>query len=204
MTSVMNAVVCCLLLLLVQWLCTIEAAGVASPAQLQHQQGNASHGQLHPAQINSNVAAAGSPAIAAARCRLVLRGHYADHPAAANASISDAKTEDQGIANITLACDTTPAGLAVPVAVNGTWVSAQAVAAWQVIISRQVQQPPVSRGTLVPCATYMLRCTTQPSDRNVLIQLKHACAHEAIGKKLQHMPLHYILPSPDCCWQLVA
>jgi hypothetical protein len=159
-----------LLLLLVQWLCA-EAAGVASPAQLQHQLTHESRHLLQPAEVSSNISssvAGPTPALTAASCRLALRGHYADQPAVGRASISDAVTADQGITAITLSCSTTPAGLAVPVAVNSTWISAQAVQGWQ------AQSAPRS---LLPSFNASLNCTTvfhlQREGRHLCAQLMH-------------------------------
>lgn len=124
-----------MLLLLLQWACAIEAAGVARPSELQHWPKIASRQltqKTHASSDSINAVSSPSPAIATANCRLVLRGHYADQPAQTRASVSDSTTADQGITHMELNCSTTPAGLAVPVAVNSTWVSAQAVKAWQV------------------------------------------------------------------------
>jgi hypothetical protein len=125
------AVVLLLPVLLQHLLCSQLAA--ASPL-LQPQTSQASGPPQQSVSNSNNSSAVATPAaaITAATCRLVLRGHHADDAATGPVSITDAVTADQGLTSVSVACDTTPPGLAVPVAVNSIWVSAQAVAAWQV------------------------------------------------------------------------
>jgi hypothetical protein len=118
------AVVLLLPVLLQHLLCSPVAAAIPL---LQSQ-----NSQTLQSAFNNDVVASPAAALTAATCRLVLRGHHAEDAATGPVSITDAVTADQGLTSISLSCDTTPPGLAVPVAVNSTWVSAEAVAAWQV------------------------------------------------------------------------
>jgi hypothetical protein len=127
------AVVLLLPLLLQQLLCPPVAGASLSLLQVQE----TSPAFRQPPQFStnsSNHAAVASPraTLTAATCRLVLRGHHAKDAATGAASVTDGETADQGLTSISLSCNTTPPGRAVPVAVNSTWVSTQAAAAWQV------------------------------------------------------------------------
>lgn len=60
--------------------------------------------------------------IVSATCQLIIRGKNLAGPIT-SANETDAKTTDQGVQKISLACSTVPAGQQVPIAVNRTWIT---------------------------------------------------------------------------------